>query len=254
MPGAINGCSTRVCLLPTVAIGPSPICGSFSWVDSWGGQTLRGGQPPPPMMMRCSSSHPQLLPPGPVVIERTLRASSPSLVSSPTAKPLASQPPQRPPDPPTPACPPRAARGCGGRFLAAVLGLAALKVPRGGGKFKHSRRAAVAAAQPPCPAWRRLLGRLQLTCGGRCATCAGGRRVRSAALVVPSALRAGRGDGDGCSGGQGRARWPHGALLWAWLEQLGQLRAPCAQPDRVLAGAGRRVADARQTMRPGARL
>ena len=118
------------------------------------------------MMMRCSSSHPQLLPPRPVVIERTLRAPSPSLVSSPTAKPLASQPPQRPPDPPTPACPPRAARGCGGRFLAAVLGLAALKVPRGGGKFKHSRRAAVAAAQPPCPAWRQLLGRLQLTCGG----------------------------------------------------------------------------------------
>ena len=150
-------------------IGPSQICGSFSWVDSWGGQTLRGGQPPPPIMMRCSSSHPQLLPPRPVVIERTLRAPSPSLVSSPTAKPLASQPPQRPPDPPTPACPPRAARGCGGRFLAAVLGLAALKVPRGGGKFKHSRRAAVAAAQPPCPAWRRLLGRLQLTCGGRCA-------------------------------------------------------------------------------------
>ena len=187
-------------------------------------------------MMRCSSSHPQLLPPRPVVIERTLRAPSPSLVSSPTAKPLASQPPQRPPDPPTPACPPRAARGCGGRFLAAVLGLAALKVPRGGGKFKHSRRAAVAAAQPPCPAWRRLSGRLQLTCG------------------VPGALRAGRGDGDGCSGGRGRARWAHGALLWAWLEQLGQLRAPCAQPDRVLAGAGRRVADARQTMRPGARL
>ena len=118
------------------------------------------------MMMRCSSSHPQLLPPRPVVIERTLRAPSPSLVSSPTAKPLASQPPRRPPDPPTPACPPRAARGCGGRFLAAVLGLAALKVPHGGGKFKHSRRAAVAAAQPPCPAWRRLLGRLQLTCGG----------------------------------------------------------------------------------------
>ena len=93
-------------------IGPSRICGSFSWVDSWGGQTLRGGQPPPPMMMRCSSSHPQLLPPRPVVIERTLRAPSPSLVSSPTAKPLASQPPRRPPDPPTPACPPRAARGC----------------------------------------------------------------------------------------------------------------------------------------------
>ena len=65
---------------------------------------------------------------------------------------------------------------------------------------------------------------------GRCATCAGGRRVRCAALVVPGALRAGRGDGDGCSGGQGRARWAHGALL-AWLEQLGQLQPPAISAD-----------------------
>ena len=205
-------------------------------------------------MMRCSSSHPQLLPPRPVVIERTLRAPSPSLVSSPTAKPLASQPPQRPPTPPTPACPPRAARGCGGRFLAAVLGLAALKVPRGGGKFKHSRPSCCRCCAASLSRLASAVGAPAAHLWGRCATCAGGRRVRSAALVAPGALRAGRGDGDDCSGGQGRARWAHGALLWAWLEQLGQLRAPCAQPDRVLAGAGRRVADARQTMRPGARL